>query len=395
MPSFCQTSRILFLFVFMSLLSSPLQAHEKASGPIAIGVEMMDQTEEDLANNIISGEQEICAGSTTNILIGSSPTGGSGPYRYQWQMSTNGPTIDFVPAYGNNTGKNYLLYGPLTRTTWFRRVVISNNVSILSNAIRISVLSEITNNILLENQTVCEGEMPNTIRTTIPTGGSGEYTYGWELSTLGPETGFEIIPDAHAPTFTPSALQETTWFRRKVYSGTCPASISLAIEIKMVQKPETPTIELESSNLMVASSSASSYEWSLNGQVLKEATLQTLLATTPGEYRVRAFNEQGCASTLSEPFSLTVTGSKEEGPLAEMKLYPNPAAHIITLLPATYLADLHFSITTTSGQVLFSKNYQHLHSPQPLNIQFLAPGLYLVHLKSAEFQSTRRLVVAR
>lgn len=74
-----------------------------------------------IAGNTISASQTICSGTAPAPLTGSTPTGGSGTYTYQWQSSTSGATGGFSDIGGANAA-GYTA-GTLSATTWFRRVV--------------------------------------------------------------------------------------------------------------------------------------------------------------------------------------------------------------------------------------------------------------------------------
>ena len=66
----------------------------------------------------ISGNQSICYNNAPAILTGVAPTGGSSPYSYQWQNSSD--SINFYDI-NNATGINYQPV-PLIATTYFRQI---------------------------------------------------------------------------------------------------------------------------------------------------------------------------------------------------------------------------------------------------------------------------------
>jgi PKD repeat protein len=89
-----------------------------------------------LTNNSISADQTICIGSAATSLTGSTPSGGSGTYTYQWQSSTNGTTFtDVLSA----TGVSFTPPIPAA-TIYYRRSVTSGACSNnLSNQVKITV----------------------------------------------------------------------------------------------------------------------------------------------------------------------------------------------------------------------------------------------------------------
>jgi hypothetical protein len=82
--------------------------------------------------------EPVCAGNMPGIVTGSTPTGGSGIYTYQWESSTTNANSGFSAATGTNNTQNYVP-GVLTQTTWFRRKVTSACYSSSSSVIMIKV----------------------------------------------------------------------------------------------------------------------------------------------------------------------------------------------------------------------------------------------------------------
>jgi PKD domain-containing protein/Ig-like domain-containing protein len=91
-----------------------------------------------ISNNTIAADQTICSGNAPSGLTGSTPTGGSGSYTYQWQSKTSGSFADISGA----TSKDYSP-GALTQTTQFRRIVSGGVCSnSTSNTVTITISPE-------------------------------------------------------------------------------------------------------------------------------------------------------------------------------------------------------------------------------------------------------------
>src|SRR5690606_11431437 len=124
----------------------------------------------------------------------------------------------FMTATGQSTGKDYNP-ATLTQSTWFRRVVLSGPKPDTSSAVFISVRPPMANNRISTSQTVCFSTAPSVLVGTLPTGGSGNYTYSWESSTSGPDNGFTTAAGKNdGKDFQSAGLTQTTWFRRIVTS---------------------------------------------------------------------------------------------------------------------------------------------------------------------------------
>lgn len=182
-----------------------------------------------ITNNIASADQTICINGIPGLLTGQLPNGGSGTYSYQWESSTD--NLNFDPIVGA-TGRNYQP-SALAATTYYRRIVNSGSCSSTSNHITITVQGTLTNTDIDANQTICYNSAPAQLNGQIPTGGSGSFTYQWEASTVSATSGFSNIVGAIAADYQPGTLTQTTYFRRRVNSGSCSA-ISNAVTITVI-----------------------------------------------------------------------------------------------------------------------------------------------------------------
>jgi hypothetical protein len=88
-------------------------------------------------NNTISSAQTICGGGTPAALSGSTPTGGSGGFTYQWSSSTTSSSTGF----SNIPSATSINYAPssLSATTWFRRDAISNGCRNTTTSLEITI----------------------------------------------------------------------------------------------------------------------------------------------------------------------------------------------------------------------------------------------------------------
>jgi len=205
-----------------------------------------------IENNIASlisvsgSDTTICNGAVPNKIKGSVPTGGTdipGDYAYQWYSSTDNSTFTDV------SGANNIDYQPeaLTDTTWFKRKVISGKCFSESNSIKIIVLSDISNNVISSDQTVCYGTTPAQLTGPGLTGGAeGTPTWIWEESDDGINwAAAEGAGDGQY--YSPPALTDPIKYRRVILSGPydCCADTSEILEIGI---HPLPTGEITSIN---------------------------------------------------------------------------------------------------------------------------------------------------
>jgi len=82
----------------------------------------------------------------------------------------------------------------------------------------------------------CAGLPPGLISGSTPTGGNDTYTYLWEMSSTGPNSGFSAATGVNnARDYSPPALYTTTWFRRTVFSAGC-SNTSYVLQINVTNQ---------------------------------------------------------------------------------------------------------------------------------------------------------------
>ncbi|GAA4302851.1 hypothetical protein GCM10023183_14890 [Nibribacter koreensis] len=191
-------------------------------------------------NSIMAGGQ-VCYKEPSNFVIkGNEPDGSLTDVQYYWEKKTQNTEYVLIGNPSPATARDFNV-PVLDVTTWYRRKVVVNGVATTSNEIKVEVFNKVANNTISANQIVCAGTAPTKLMGSLPTGGSGSYTYVWESSTTSATTGFTT---ATGPTsgqhYEPSALVRTTWFRRVVLSGTCTSEVSNAVQVTVTPLPKAP-----------------------------------------------------------------------------------------------------------------------------------------------------------
>ncbi len=115
----------------------------------------------EILNNTISSSQSYCTQATPQQLTGLNPTGGYGNFTYLWQQKTrNG---EWTNATQTNSQLNYQ---PelLSDSTFYRRIVSSNNIKDTSNIILINIKNSWGGILTSLNDTIAKGETTGTIK---------------------------------------------------------------------------------------------------------------------------------------------------------------------------------------------------------------------------------------
>jgi hypothetical protein len=174
-----------------------------------------------IMNNLIDRDTIICMDDPLLKLIQRSGNvaGGDGTYEYQWESKAQ--TGTWQPA-----GKtdNLMEYEPgyIQDTTFYRRFVISGACEDYSETVQVIVQDSILNNMIADHDTICQDAVPAPLTGTVPTGGETRMfapAYQWEVSLN--STSWAPVPGATQIGFSPPALTDTTFYRRKIISGKC------------------------------------------------------------------------------------------------------------------------------------------------------------------------------
>lgn len=177
-----------------------------------------------VSGNIIASNQTLCLGSIATTLTGSTPTGGFGGYGYQWQTSPDASTWTNITGAVNSTYSP----GAPTASRYYHRIISSGACAPITSApIQILIESNITQNTLAANQTICNGGLAATISGSLPSGGSGSYTFGWQSSLDGINWG--ALAGQTDQNFDPFFQAATIRYRRLATGGLCATSTSTQV----------------------------------------------------------------------------------------------------------------------------------------------------------------------
>ena len=274
----------------------------------------------------IADNQTLCAGATPAPLVSSVLAGaGTGQFTYQWQSSPDNATWSDI---GGANGPGFAP-GPLTATTYFRRLVSSGfcGPRTPTAAVLITVLPVLAAGSIAADQTVCAGSPPAPLTSTTPaTGGTGTFAYQWEASP--DNSTWTAIAGATAETYAPGALAATTYFRRQVRSGTCTTAPTNTLTITVT--PALTAGSIAASQALCAGATpaaltnvsdagggngAIAYQWESSADNVTWAAIGGATGPTyaPGAlsattyFRRRASAGSACTPAVSNVITITVT----------------------------------------------------------------------------------------
>lgn len=237
---------------------------------------------------------EVCANTSVTIVVSNATTAGT--LSYQWQKSTDGVSFTNIDDATNAT---LTLTTVPVGTTYYKRIIQKqgttcqgvSSVAVISNA-------NFAPGTISGDETICSGDTPATLQNSDTANSEGNVSYQWESRTA--SISFAAISGATENTYSPAALTETSFFRRKAtstYNGNTCEDFSNTVTItvnSIVTGGTTENQNLCSNNLVqpivvnnATTSGALTYQWeqSTNNTLFTEisgATEQTYTPTTLG-----------------------------------------------------------------------------------------------------------------
>ena len=286
-------------------------------------IEFTQSALDSISNIAVCGT--VGGGGQNDMDIESGNPGGSSVI--QWQISSNAG-VTWSNAPGPTASATQYVLNPVycdfesVAGVYYFRVIITNGSCVgISNRIKLTVtgVSDLTGGVIGSYQNFCISGDPSTLtQTTAPTGagGTATYTYQWQSST--DSINFSNISGATSATYNPSAITQTTYYRRVTVSGGCRAMSNTVTVLITLTVPTVPgsisgyTTVCQNSTGFVYSinpvANSTSYSWSApngwsitSGAGTTSITVSSGNSTQSGNISVRALNVCGLsiASTLA------------------------------------------------------------------------------------------------
>ncbi len=171
-------------------------------------------------------------------------------------------------------------------------------------------------------------------------------------------------------------------------------SFSDPVVITAKPLPAKPTISA-SGDMKLVSSAGAGNQWYLNGTAITGATATEYNPTQAGRYTVLVTLD-GCSSALSEGFEYVITAT-DPTLIASMTLYPNPSPDQLFVSLKNINGPFELELLSSEGRLLAT---HHGTSPSqesilPLELKGLAPGTYIVRVRSGTFTKSSKVILNR
>jgi photosystem II stability/assembly factor-like uncharacterized protein len=169
-------------------------------------------------------------------------------------------------------------------------------------------------------------------------------------------------------------------------------ALSEQVRVRAKPLPAKPIISASGDMKLVSSASAGN-QWFLNGTAISGATGAELLPTQAGRYTVRV-SQDGCSSALSESFEYVIT-ALDPALAASVALYPNPSPGHLFVSLTNISGPVELELFNSEGRLLAMRRVTSpsRESVIPLELKGLAPGTYIVRVRSGTFTKSSKVIL--
>ena len=305
-----------------------------------------------------ANDTSICSGD--DVLFTNTSTGTSLGTTYLWNFGVNaipsnasGPGPHLVSYVGAGLSSVELAITDGIISTY----ILTDHISVSANPIAIVTTNGSTS--------ICAGDSVQ-LSCNIGVG----YTYEWRLNNV-------ILNNALSANYYASAGGA---YKVAISENGC-TTISDSILINYLNAPATPIITLNTNQL--TSNYPNGNQWFLNGNLLLNDTLSSIVINASGNYSVCYTNNSGC-SACSDPFVLTDLNNINNQ--ISFKVYPNPFNELVYIKNANNsIQSINVELYDNTGKmVYFEEGYD---TADEINLTALLKGIYFLKITELDGNS--------
>lgn len=310
---------------------------------------------------------------------------------------------------GSTTGAySYNLTGLEQGTTYYYRAYVTNTYGTYygMRSSFTTLYPPITNNSISANQEICYGSTPNAITGTNPGGAFGNFTYLWQQKSNS-STWADAEGVNNQANYQPSALTETTSYRRVVYSDGRVSNNSNIIIVTVVESVggsvlfANDTVEQNTNgDLTLSGHQGNIVDWEISSD---NGNNYTSLNSTANPYNA-SFSELGdflfrarvqkntCPEAISNAKKVTVVNSSSIADVETINfsISPNPSTNgTFTISADKTNADI--IISNVLGQKVYEERNANLNNKTiSLDVE---NGSYIITIKEGNAVSSEKLII--
>jgi len=306
-------------------------------------------------------------------------------------------TIPYVPG----TPQSCIFVKPTVNTNYTVVVTTATPCVSAPTTVPVTVITPLSGLVQPANRTVCVGS--NATFTVGTTG--GPFTYSWEVSINNGLT-WSTISGATSATLTLTAvtqLMNNNLYRVTVNGGPCGSTTSAAARLNVNQLPivtiSSTTLQLVPGRVATitgtsspAPFSATSWSWTLNGNIIAGANTNTVTATIDqqGDYQATVTDINGCVGKSN---TITIGSQLSDN----LWIIPNPnngQFQVRWYYNGAIAERRKVQIYNSMGQLMAQKEFDLTSATPPFmsmnfNLPLLAAGTYVVKVVDKNSQTIK------
>ena len=173
-------------------------------------------------------------------------------------------------------------------------------------------------------------------------------------------------------------------------SNSCGTANSVSEKLKVYASPAVPAIT--QNGALLSATTASSYQWYLNGVLIAGATSQNYTPAQNGSYTVEVSNANQC-TTASAPFMMSNTAIMEKQTPGLTELFPNPASTTLNIVfGASAESANRIAVMDMLGNVVIETQLSpgNRDTLVQLDVSNLPSGIYILKLSNGSGQWLRK-----
>lgn len=172
-------------------------------------------------------------------------------------------------------------------------------------------------------------------------------------------------------------------------ANSCTAQ-STPVQVTVANAPTKPTATFASGAL--SSSSATSYQWYLNGNIITGATGQNYTPTQNGQYTVVITDANGC-SNQSDAVTVAGVGITVVNANLGVEVYPNPSTGMFYISTGNFSGTFTITVLDMAGREVMTTAVNGQLQQYPLDMSLVGDGVYILRLTNGDKTSHTRLIV--
>ena len=154
--------------------------------------------------------------------------------------------------------------------------------------------------------------------------------------------------------------------------------------------PAIPTITLSGTTL--TSTSATTYQWYMNGALITGANSQTFSPSATGIYVVRITDANGCVYRYAKGFSYVKPNAVFDFDFSNsVQVYPNPTSGMLTITDDGILNNKFMVLVYDN----FGRLLMNVSNNKQINLGALSSGIYSITILAEKGKATKRITLTK